>query len=184
MLQEIIDIIKTNKQIKVIAIDGRCGSGKTTISKALQKEFNCNLIHLDDFFLRPSQKTPKRLNEVGGNIDYERFINEVLSNLEKKEFSYKPYNCTKLDFDNEIKVINNKLLIIEGTYSMHPKFINYYDFKIFVTLDQKLQIERLKNRNPLLLDRFINEWIPKEEAYFDKFETLKSADKVITSRIN
>ena len=94
------------------------------------------------------------------------------------------FDATKLDFDDEIKVINNKLLIIEGTYSMHPKFINYYDFKIFVTLDEKLQIERLKNRNPLLLDRFINEWIPKEEAYFDKFDTLKSADKVITSRIN
>ena len=77
-----------------------------------------------------------------------------------------------------------KLFAIFFTISTPPKFINYYDFKIFVTLDQKLQIERLKNRNPLLLDRFINEWIPKEEAYFDKFETLKSADKVITSRIN
>lgn len=28
---------------------------------------------LDDFFLRMEQRTPERLREVGGNVDYERF---------------------------------------------------------------------------------------------------------------
>ena len=62
----------------LVAIDGRCASGKSTLAKDLQKQLDCNVIHMDDFYLQPHQRTTKRLREPGGNVDYERFETEVL----------------------------------------------------------------------------------------------------------
>ena len=57
----------------LVAIDGRCGSGKTTLGEYLKGQLDCNLFHMDDFFLRMEQRTPDRMKETGGNVDYERF---------------------------------------------------------------------------------------------------------------
>ena len=65
----------------LIAIDGKCGSGKTTLGFYLKRQFDANLFHMDDFFLQDSQRTEERLAETGGNVDYERFREEVLKSL-------------------------------------------------------------------------------------------------------
>ena len=48
----------------LVAIDGNCGSGKTTLGEYLAQLFDCNLFHMDDFYLRVEQRTPERLEEV------------------------------------------------------------------------------------------------------------------------
>ena len=42
----------------IVAIDGNCASGKTTLTAQLAEHFDCNVFHMDDFFLRPEQRTP------------------------------------------------------------------------------------------------------------------------------
>ena len=69
----------------LIAIDGMCGSGKTTLGQLLQSVYDCNLFHMDDFFLRPEQRTPERMAQVGGNVDYERFQKEILNHICQQE---------------------------------------------------------------------------------------------------
>ena len=46
----------------LIAIDGRCGAGKTTLAQRLQQELGGRVFHMDDFFLRPEQRTAARRN--------------------------------------------------------------------------------------------------------------------------
>ena len=41
----------------LVAIDGKCASGKTTLGYYLKEYFNCNLFHMDDFFLQNYQRT-------------------------------------------------------------------------------------------------------------------------------
>ncbi len=65
----------------LVAIDGRCASGKSTLAKDLQKQLDCNVIHMDDFYLQEHQRTTRRLREPGENVDYERFETEVLQPL-------------------------------------------------------------------------------------------------------
>ena len=48
-----------------------------------------------------------------------------------------------------------------------------------MTVNPLVQINRLTNRNPKLLDRFINEWIPLEEQYFNTLDIKNNADYVI-----
>ena len=78
----------------LVAIDGRCGSGKTTLGEYLKQKFECNLFRMDDFFLREEQRTPERLAEIGGNVDYERFRKTVLVPVvQKRPVLYQPFSC-------------------------------------------------------------------------------------------
>ena len=89
-----VDALLQQKDRVVIAIDGVCGAGKTTLAAKLAEHYDCNVIPMDDFFLRPEQRTPARFAEPGGNIDYERFYEEVLLPLrEGRAFFYRPFDC-------------------------------------------------------------------------------------------
>ena len=70
--------LQREKERMLIAIDGRCASGKTTLASMLQKRLACEVIHMDSFFLRPKQRTAERYQMPGGNVDYERLQEEVL----------------------------------------------------------------------------------------------------------
>lgn len=169
-VNEISAFINSVKLPIIIAIDGRCASGKTTLSEMLRKRFDCGIFHMDDFFLRPEQRTSARLSQVGGNIDYERFEREVLIPLKKGEhFSYRPFDCGTMTLSEPVAVEPKKVAIVEGSYSCHPTLEKYYDLKIFVTTSHKTQLARLEKRNPALVGRFKNEWIPMEERYFSGF---------------
>ena len=154
----------------VVAIDGKCTSGKTTLASKLAEIYDCNVFHMDDFFLRPEQRTPERFAEVGGNVDYERFQEEVLLPLQSgKAFSYRPFDCSTFTLAAPVAVAPKRLNIIEGTYSHHPYFGNPYDLKILLTVDEETQQQRILERPSFLHKRFFEEWIPMENRYFDGF---------------
>ena len=182
-IAKIIESIKnklTEKGRVVIAIDGPCASGKSTLARELHSKLGGNLFHVDDFFLRPCQRTAERLSEVGGNFDRERFLSEIIRPLkEEKNVRYRPYVCYKGGFGEEISSPAERVNIIEGSYSMHTGLGEYADLKIFVSISPEDQIERLRRRDPMLIDRFINEWIPKENAYFEAFDVKERCDLTI-----
>lgn len=150
-------------------------AGKSTLAAVLSERYACSVIPMDDFFLRPEQRTNKRLAQPGGNIDYERFILEVAQPLSLgNTFSYRPYDCGVQKLSNPIEITPTQLTIIEGVYSMHPKIAKHFlnniiCVSVFMEIDEETQRKRLLARNPALLDKFINEWIPMENKYFDHF---------------
>ena len=42
----------------LVALDGRCAAGKTTLARMLGERYGWPVVHLDHFFLRPEQRTP------------------------------------------------------------------------------------------------------------------------------
>ena len=162
-----IDALLSEKPFVIIAIDGSAASGKSTLAEQLVQLYDCNLFHMDDFFLRPEQRTPERFAEVGGNVDYERFQEEVLLPLKSgNSFSYRPFDCSTFTLAAPVTVAPKKLNIIEGTYSHHPYFGNPYDLKILLTVDKETQRQRILERPAFLHKRFFEEWIPMENRYF------------------
>lgn len=169
-----------NKKRVIIAIDGGAGSGKTTLSNLLHERFGAAVIHMDDFFLRPEQRTPERLAQAGGNFDRERFFNEVISSLGKNEpFSYQRFDCATMTLGDMVEVPFTPLLIVEGSYSHHPFFDGYYDLRVFLHISPAEQRKRILERNKEYSDMFFNRWIPLEERYFKTFSIKKQADFVI-----
>ena len=170
MLKKQIDTLLEEKNFVLVAIDGKCTSGKTTLASKLAEIYDCNVFHMDDFFLRPEQRTPERFAEVGGNVDYERFQEEVLLPLKSgKAFSYRPFDCSTFTLAAPVAVAPKRLNIIEGPYSHHPYFGNPYDLKILLTVDEETQQQRILERPSFLHKRFFEEWIPMENRYFDGF---------------
>jgi len=162
-----INRILESKDSVLIAIDGRCASGKTTLAEELKKKIQCNVIHMDDFFLRPEQRMPKRYEEAGGNVDRERFLTEVLKQLQTEaEFSYRPFDCRTMSLGEPVTVKPNRITVIEGTYSCHPVLWRYYDLHIFMTTTPQKQQDRLAMRIGANLQMFREKWIPLEERYF------------------
>lgn len=174
------ELMKNKKSVN-IAIEGNSGAGKSTLAKSISSIYDINLFHMDDFFLRPEQKTVARLEEVGGNIDYERFNDEIISNLKSNtEFTYQKYNCQTLKLDKIHTVKPKTLNIVEGVYSMHPTLIDIYDYKIFLEIDEKTQTKRILDRNgEFMLDRFVNEWIPMENRYFKEMDIRNKSDVIL-----
>ena len=72
-------LISSDKKTILVAIDGKSTGGKTTLGKYLSKIYDSNLYHMDDFFLQGFQRTKERMSEIGGNVDYERFLKEVIT---------------------------------------------------------------------------------------------------------
>ena len=55
-LEEKIAELLLQKERVIVGIDGCCASGKTTLADKLSRSFDCNVFHMDDFFLRPGQR--------------------------------------------------------------------------------------------------------------------------------
>ena len=175
-----INGLLSSKDFVIVAIDGKCTSGKTTLAAQLAQIYDCNVFHMDDFFLRPQQRTQERYAETGGNVDYERFREEVLLPLlAGRDFSYRPFDCKTLTLLDPVRVSAKKLNLIEGSYSMHPYFENPYDLKILLTVDEKTQRQRIGQRPAHLQQQFFTRWIPMEDRYLQAFSIAGQADIIL-----
>lgn len=164
----------------VIGIDGRCASGKSHFGRWLQEQTHGTLIHMDDFFLRPEQRTPERYAAPGENVDHERFLSEVLLPLSRREpFTYHPFDCSTMSLKEGIKVPVSLVTIIEGSYAMRKDLRDYYDLKIFMTVSPEVQIKRIRKRDPEKVQDFEKKWIPFEEKYFSASRVDQVCDIVI-----
>ena len=180
MLFQAVDRLLLEKSYVILAIDGPCTAGKTTLADILNRKYGCNVIPMDQFFLRPQQRTAERLAQPGGNVDYERFQQEVLQPLKAgTPFSYRPFSCAVQSLAPPVSVLPNRLTVIEGTYSTHPHFQNPYDLTVFLTIDPDIQQERVRQRETWKHERFFKEWIPMENAYFNRFLIRQNCNLVL-----
>ena len=179
-LRERINRMLRDGKPHIIAIDGRCASGKTTLAAALQRDYGCDVIAMDHFFLRPEQRTAERLRIPGENVDHERFLQEVLLPLKQgKPISYRPFDCSRMELSNLVETGTHQLTIVEGSYSCHPNLWAYYDLRLFLTVNPEEQLRRLIARNGSYAQVFREKWIPLEEAYFSAWDLPNCCDLCI-----
>lgn len=172
-----IDRLLSEKEFVRVAIDGRCASGKSTLGGLLSRVYGANLLHTDDYFLPFERKTPERLAEPGGNVDYERFYEEVASRPAGAEIVWRPFDCMTQALGDPVRVKPARLTVIEGSYALHPTLRDAYDLKVFLDIDPARQSSRILRRNgPEMHARFVNEWIPLENIYFDGLNIRGVAD--------
>lgn len=181
MLIETMEYLLERDEKVCVAIDGRAASGKSTLGAMLQRMFRANLFHMDDYFLRKEQRTPERLAEPGGNVDYERFGEEVLAGIQTGDsFAYRPFDCSAMEVGAPVDVLPNPVTVVEGSYSLHPTLASGYDLKVFLDISPETQSQRILLRNgEAMHNRFAKVWIPMEEKYFDTLKIREICDFVI-----
>ena len=163
----------------IVAIDGRCASGKTTLAEELKNVTGCTVFHTDYYFLRPEQRTDERFSTPGGNFDRERFLDEVLRPLASGEDTvvYRKFDCKTMTLGEPVTVAPADVVVVEGAYSCHPDLFGFYDMRVFLSVSKEEQTARIIKRNGSEgLSNFIEKWIPLEEAYFSEFDVERRCD--------
>ena len=181
VFRETIDLLQQKRPV-ILAIDGRCGSGKSSLGHVLEEVFSCSLVHMDDYYM-PFEKRSQNWMEIpAGNMDLERFRTEVLEPARQgKDICYRPFCCQKGQIGESRRLPAASLLVVEGSYSHHPVLKEYYDRTVFLTCGKEEQIRRLQEREGDYFPRFQEIWMPLEERYFQAFGIEERADRVINT---
>ena len=172
--------ILNNKGRLLIAIDGRCGCGKSSLGAELAESLDANLFHMDDFYL-PFRDRQEHWEEIpAGNMDLIRFRTEVLEPaLNGQKVLYRAFSCPQRRYLEEKQMLPRRVNIVEGSYSQHPLLADAYDIKLFVTAEKSIQDARLRAREGDHYKAFEEIWIPMEEHYFRYFSIENNADCII-----
>lgn len=165
----------------IVALDGPCAAGKSTLGARLADALACPLFHMDDFFLPPDRKTPERLAQPGGNVDWERFLHEVLRPFSQGEaVTYRPYSCHENAFLPPVSVSSAPLAVVEGVYALEPALRPYYALTCYVDAPWPIREARLLQRcGPEGLEMFLRRWIPLEERYFQALGISARCDLIL-----
>lgn len=166
----------------LVAVDGRCASGKTTFAREAARLFEeCNVFHMDDFFLPPEKRTAERLATPGGNVDYERSAQELFAPLRRGEpVAHRRFDCSTMTMGEPRTIPFRRLNIIEGSYALHPTLTGWADLRVFFTCSPQVQLSRLSLReSPESLERFRERWIPMEEVYFTALSIAEGCDLTV-----
>jgi len=160
----------------LVALDGRCGSGKTTLAAQLARQFPQSItVHTDDFYLPPASRVANWEQIPCANMDLERLRAQVLTRPPPSRAppgragAYLPEQC----------FAPQPLVIVEGSYSCHPTLADCYDLKVFVTCSKEEQARRLLAREGERYSGFTARWIPLEEGYFAKFQIEQTVDFIL-----
>lgn len=173
------DAQKNNRKL-LLVIDGKCGSGKTTLSESLSERYGCNVFHIDDFYLPIVMQTPEVMKEPGGNINYDRFIAEIMEPLmANSAVVYRPFLCMEQEYALGVSLKKTGVNVIEGTYSCHPvlreiyaKMTDWEVITLFLDIDDANQRDRVRKRvGERRFKLFEDKWIPREREYFRAYRT-------------
>lgn len=181
LTQTIASLLEAHPERPVlIALDGRCGSGKTTLAVQLAKQFPGSAVfHTDDYYLPPAQRIPNWAETPCANMDLTRLREEVLVPAQAgAAVRSRAYSCREGAYLPEQCVPPAPLYILEGSYSHHPILAGFYDLKVFVTCSKKEQARRLQAREGKRYENFVRRWIPLEEAYFAQCRIEALADRL------
>lgn len=106
----------------------------------------CTVFHMDDFFLPPQLRTPQRLAQPGENVHHERFLSEVLLPLSQgRQVVYQPFSCRTGALQPPVCCHPKPLVIVEGSYSMHPSLLPYYTHTLVLQITPDEQRRRLRS---------------------------------------
>ena len=165
----------------VLALDGRCGSGKTTLANGLSAQLpGCTLLRTDDFYLPPARRSPDWAHTPCANMDLTRLRDEALRPAyEGQPVQYLAYSCREGAYLPARELAAQPLVILEGSYSHHPLLTGYETLRVFLTCAKEEQTRRLQAREGERYVNFAARWVPLEEGYFAQYHIAETADFVV-----
>ena len=182
LTQTIASLLEAHPERPVlIALDGRCGSGKTTLAVQLAEQFPGSAVfHTDDYYLPPAQRIRNWAETPCANMDLARLRDEALRPAyEGQPVQYRSYSCREGAYLPARELAAQPLVILEGSYSHHPLLTGYETLRVFLTCAKEEQTRRLQAREGERYANFAARWVPLEEGYFAQYHIAETADFVV-----
>jgi uridine kinase len=165
-----------NFPIKLVAIDGHGGSGKSTVANRLAEELSAEIIHTDDF---ASWDNPQNW--------WPRLVEEVLESIKSgaKALSFERSSWTP---DHNSEPVKNQpitpIMVLEGVSSVRHEFRPYLTYAIWVETPKELCLKRgLERDGQDKLEQW-EKWFAEEDAYIARDNPREYADIEISGAGN
>lgn len=169
------------EQVKLIAITGGSGSGKSWLANELQNRLDAEaaILSLDDFYYDLAGLTPEAREGINYDhpqtIDWPRF-EEILNDcLDGRMTGIPQYDFTTHTRLPMIKIFQPApLVLVEGLWLLHqPKLRNWFSLKIFLDCPEQLRMKRRlvrdvtgRGRTPdSVREQFLNDVVPMHERF-------------------
>ncbi|MEO6892302.1 MAG: hypothetical protein ABI456_21605 [Ktedonobacteraceae bacterium] len=185
---EISRLLKRKNPI-LVALDGRSGTGKSTLAQAIASRVEGVVVVGDDFYSGGNDDAWSGLSakqKVDKGIDWQRMRAQVLEPL----LAQKPASWHALDFKPEIGWLGWKdeavelepapVILVDGVYSARPELSDLVDLTVLVEADDAVRRQRLVIREgQAFMDRWHRLWDAAEDYYFTSICPRASFDIII-----
>jgi uridine kinase len=140
-----------------IGVDGKGATGKTTLAERIAAALPGSVVvHIDDF-ARPDVQGWER----------DRFVQQVLQPL----LAGRPGRYQRWDFDRNVGAEWHAVpvavpVVVEGVSATDERLGVPWDFTIWVEVPYQVRLARALERDgPERMNRWLNDWMPSEDAY-------------------
>jgi uridine kinase len=157
-------------ETRIVAIDGRSGSGKTSLALALRAKLDAPVISLEYLY--------------GGWDGLERgidlLVTEVLAPLAKGHAALVPhYDWIRESWDEPTPLDPPELLIVEGAGAGARRAARYESAVVWLESPSFVRKRRALERDGETFAPFWDQWAAQEDAMLDRERTPERADLVV-----
>jgi hypothetical protein len=153
-----------------IGVDGKGATGKTSLAARIAAVLPGSVIvHIDDF-ARPDLRGWER----------DRFVHQILQPL----LAGQPGRYQRWDFDRNMGaewhiVPVGVPVVVEGVSATDVRLGVPWDFTIWIEVPYKTRLAWILGRDgPAMMDRWLTDWIPSEDAYEEEQRPQDRVDLV------
>ncbi|WP_188187367.1 uridine kinase family protein [Nonomuraea sp. SYSU D8015] len=157
--------------VRLVAVDGPAGSGKTTFARRLAAELGCQVIHSDDF--------PVPWEEGPGGW-FHALEEQVLRPLRHgRPGGFRRYDWVRGEYAEHVAVPVAPVLVIEGVGTARASVAGLLAFTVWMEAGERVRLARVLERDGPELEPRWREWFAAEKAWFAEDGTRERADLVI-----
>lgn len=178
--------LSENKPPLLIAIDGRSGVGKTTLSKEVGELLGAAVVLEDDFYAGGSLKewSSRTAKEKADKcMDWRRLRKEALELLlAGKAAKWRTFNWQTLEglSENFVFTEPSDVIILDGAYSSRPELADIIDLSILLQMPDEIRRARLRSREgEEFMAAWHQVWDEAEDYYFKSVRPPQKFDLVV-----
>ncbi|MGW3343231.1 uridine kinase family protein [Nonomuraea rubra] len=159
--------------VRLVAVDGPAGSGKTTFAGRLGAELGCQVIHSDDF--------PVPWEEGPGGW-FHALESQVLVPLQRGlPGGFRRYDWVRARYAGRVAVPVAPVLVVEGVGTARASVAHLLAYSVWVEAAEPVRLRRVLERDGAALEPRWREWFEAERKWFAEDRTRERADLVVTT---
>lgn len=180
-----------HKSPVLVALDGRSGTGKSTLAHAVAARVEASIVVSDDFYAGGNDDVwsgRSASEKVAHCIDWRRMRMEVLEPL----LANKPASWHPLDFQpgngwigwkEELSTLEPApVILLDGIYSARPELADLVDVAVLIETDDLVRRKRLVVREGQdFMQRWHQLWDAAEDYYFTHIRPRASFDLLLSN---
>ncbi|MEV4895841.1 uridine kinase [Nonomuraea sp. NPDC050547] len=173
LAQRISDLPPSCGPVRLVAVDGPAGAGKTTFAGRLGKALDCQVIHSDDFPVPWSE---------GPGAWFAALREQVLDPLSAgRPGRFRRYDWHRARYTTWLDVPPAPVLVIEGVGTARRDADHLLAFRVWLEAARATRWDRVRARDGAGLEAEWQAWFAAEDRWFADDATRSRADLVMST---